>query len=163
MRNGFRFRRIVPALMLMCLCWVLCVAQPARTGSYIHPLEFVQLDGYRTATGEQRADSRQRAGRGGYRPVAADPGNADIFYLAAADGGVWKTTDGGVTWTPLTDSQITLAMGALAVAPGNSDFIYAGTGEANNPIDSLYGMGVLKSTDGGQSWTLEIPPASLPA
>ena len=86
--------------------------------------------------------------------VAADPTNANTIYIAAAGGGVWKTTDGGTTWSPLTDSQATLSMGAIAVAPSNPNIIYAGTGEADNSIDSFYGRGLLKSTDAGATWAL---------
>jgi hypothetical protein len=86
--------------------------------------------------------------------IAADPSDANIIYIAAAGGGVWKTTDGGTSWTPLTDSQSTLTMGAIAIAPSNTSIIYAGTGEANFSGDSVYGRGILKSTDGGTSWTL---------
>ena len=94
--------------------------------------------------------------------IAADPGDAYTVYIGAAGGGVWKTTDGGITWTPLTDSQASLSMGALAVAPSNSQVIYAGTGEANNGPSketrehryNIYsGRGILKSIDGGQTWT----------
>jgi photosystem II stability/assembly factor-like uncharacterized protein len=67
---------------------------------------------------------------------------------------VWKTTDGGTTWSPLTDNQATLAMGAIALAPSNPNIIYAGTGEPDNSNDSFYGRGILKSTDAGATWTL---------
>ncbi|HWG21331.1 MAG TPA: hypothetical protein VG225_12445, partial [Terracidiphilus sp.] len=87
--------------------------------------------------------------------IAADPNDANVLYVAAAGGGVWKTTDGGTTWTPLTDSQTTLAMGSIAVAPSNGQKIYAGTGEANSSGDSNQGYGILVSNDGGASWTLE--------
>jgi hypothetical protein len=86
--------------------------------------------------------------------VAADPTNANIVYLAAAGGGVWKTTDGGAHWTPLTDDQGTLFMGALALTPSDPNTIYAGTGEATNSVLSFTGHGVLKSTDGGATWAL---------
>jgi hypothetical protein len=94
--------------------------------------------------------------------VAGDPTNAGTLYLAAADGGVWKTTDGGSHWGPLTDGQVTLVMGAIALAPSNPQVIYAGTGEANlgpsqlalGRTDMGYGDGVLKSTDGGSTWAL---------
>jgi photosystem II stability/assembly factor-like uncharacterized protein len=86
--------------------------------------------------------------------VAADPTDFKTSYIAAAGGGVWKTTDGGSHWTPLTDSQSTLFMGALAVAPSDPNTIYAGTGEADNSGDSYYGRGVLRSTDAGATWKL---------
>jgi hypothetical protein len=87
--------------------------------------------------------------------LAADPSNASVIYIATAGGGVWKTTDAGVSWTPLTDNQPLLFMGAIAVAASNSQVIYAGTGEADNSADSFYGDGILKSADGGQTWALE--------
>src|SRR5206468_1988119 len=85
------------------------------------------------------------------------------IYVAAANGGVWKTTNHGNTWTPLTDNQATLHMGAIAIAPSNPNVIYAGTGEANGGMNSVNpylpstvyaGKGVLKSTDGGSNWVL---------
>ena len=92
--------------------------------------------------------------------IAADPSDPNTFYVGAAAGGVWKTIDGGTTWTPLTDGMPSLFMGAIAVAPSNSQVIYAGTGEANNGPSktrasrfNIYsGRGVLKSIDGGQTW-----------
>ncbi len=94
--------------------------------------------------------------------IAADPTNAGVIYVASAGGGVWKTVDGGQTWSPLTDhvtdssgQPVPEFMGAIAVAPSNPQVIYAGTGEANFSGDSFYGDGVLKSTDGGADWTLE--------
>jgi len=69
--------------------------------------------------------------------VAADPHDSNTVYIAAAGGGVWKTTDGGTTWRPLTDNQQTLFMGAIAVAPSDPNTIYAGTGEANNTVRSF--------------------------
>ena len=87
--------------------------------------------------------------------IAVDPTNSSTIYIAAADGGVWKTTDGGTNWAPLTDNQATLAMGAIAIAPSNHLQIYAGTGEANNGADNIQGDGVLVSSNGGSTWTLE--------
>ena len=80
---------------------------------------------------------------------ATDP---DLYYIGGADGGVWKTTDGGTTWTPLTDHMPTTAIGAIAVDPTNDQIVYAGTGEANYANHSRYGLGVLKTTDGGATW-----------
>jgi len=86
--------------------------------------------------------------------IAAHPSDANTIYVAAAGGGVWKTTNGGTNWVPLTDTQSTLSMGAIAIAPSNPDVLYAGTGEANNSGDSNYGRGILVSSNGGSSWTL---------
>jgi photosystem II stability/assembly factor-like uncharacterized protein len=86
--------------------------------------------------------------------VAAHPTDPNTIYIAAAGGGVWKTTNGGTSWAPLTDDQRTLFMGAIALAPSNPNIIYAGTGEGNGSSDSYYGRGVLKSTDAGATWTL---------
>jgi photosystem II stability/assembly factor-like uncharacterized protein len=83
------------------------------------------------------------------------------LYIASAGGGVWKTTDSGATWNPLTDVQQTLAMGCIPLAPTNANVIYAGTGEANNSADSQYGDGILVSTDGGATWTMRTGPAGI--
>lgn len=94
--------------------------------------------------------------------LVVDPCDAtgNTIYAGAAQGGVWKTADSGATWTPLTDSQLSLASGSLAVDPnpadctgGHTGAIYYGTGEENFAFDSFYGAGVLISHDGGASWT----------
>jgi photosystem II stability/assembly factor-like uncharacterized protein len=85
--------------------------------------------------------------------IAPSPTDPNTIYVGAAGGGVWETTDGGGIWVPRTDDQATLSMGAIAVAPSNSNVIYAGTGEANN-AGSYYGRGILVSTNGGATWAL---------
>src|SRR5205085_10877250 len=84
--------------------------------------------------------------------LAIDPRNNNVVYAGGAVGGVWKTTNGGTTWTPLTDTQASLAIGSIVLAPSNPDVIYVGTGESNFS-ESYYGAGVLKSTDAGATWT----------
>jgi photosystem II stability/assembly factor-like uncharacterized protein len=81
------------------------------------------------------------------------PGNASTFYFGAVAGGVWKTTDGGETWSSLTDGTPISSVGALALAPSNPDVIYVGTGEAAPRGDITYGDGVYKSVDGGRTWS----------
>ena len=81
-----------------------------------------------------------------------DPSNPDIIYVGPANGGVWKSTDGGVNWKPLTDNEISLAMGSIAIDPTNTSIIYSGTGEATYSGASYYGRGLLKSTNAGNSW-----------
>jgi hypothetical protein len=85
--------------------------------------------------------------------LAVDPTNSAVVYLGAADGGVWKTTDGGLHWTPMTDSQPSLSVGAIALDPTNPSIVYLATGEGNGSGDNFPGVGILKSTDGGQTWT----------
>ena len=81
--------------------------------------------------------------------VAVDPSDVTHWLIGAAQGGVWETRSTGTTWTPKTDSQASLAMGAIAFAPSDPNIIYAGTGEANFSGDSYAGEGLLKSADGG--------------
>ena len=90
--------------------------------------------------------------------IAIDPRDNNVVYMGAAEGGVWKTVDGGANWKPLTDNQPTLANGALALDPTNPDIVYVGTGEENFAVDSYYGAGILKSTDGGAHWTNLVGP-----
>ncbi len=85
--------------------------------------------------------------------LAVDPRDANVVYLGAAVGGVWKTTDGGLNWTPLTDSQPSLAVGSMTLDPSNPDIVYVGTGDESLTQNAYYGAGILKSTDGGATWT----------
>src|SRR5260221_14186238 len=62
--------------------------------------------------------------------IAGVPGDPSIYYAGAASGGVWKTTDGGIRWTPVSDAMPVAAIGALAVAPSDPNIVWAGTGEA---------------------------------
>ncbi len=84
--------------------------------------------------------------------VKYDPNNANTIYIGAANGGIWKSTDGGATWTAKSDYEVSLSSGSIAIDPGNSNIIYYGTGEASYSAASYYGRGLLKSTDGGETW-----------
>ena len=86
--------------------------------------------------------------------IAIHPTDPNTVYVGGANGGVWKTTDGGNTWTPLTDNRESLATGAIAIDPSNVNTVYVGTGEANGSCGSHFGAGILRSTNGGSTWTL---------
>lgn len=93
--------------------------------------------------------------------IAFDPTTKGVYYLATAQGGLWKSTDAGVTWTGLSDSWQTLRTGAVAVDPNDPNIIYAGTGDPDPATlsgttyqSSTDGVGVYRSTDGGLNWTL---------
>jgi photosystem II stability/assembly factor-like uncharacterized protein len=85
--------------------------------------------------------------------IAAIPGDPSTVYFATASGGLWRTTNHGVTWSSIFESGGTLSLGAVTLAPSDVNVVYLGTGE-NNPRNSTsIGDGAYKSTDGGDSWT----------
>jgi photosystem II stability/assembly factor-like uncharacterized protein len=92
--------------------------------------------------------------RGG-RSVAVTgvPHQPNVFYMAAVNGGLWKTTDFGNTWQPIFDEQDTGSVGAIAVAPSDANIVYVGSGEGLQRPDLATGDGIYKSTDAGKTWT----------
>lgn len=84
--------------------------------------------------------------------LAVPSQDKNIVYAASASGGLWKSTNKGVTWTPVFEREGTVSIGAIAVAPSNPHVVWVGTGEANNQRSSSWGDGVYKSEDGGKSW-----------
>ena len=84
--------------------------------------------------------------------IAVEPGNPSTFYVAAASGGVWKTENGGTTFTPLFDGEGSYSIGPVAIDPGNPHVVWVGSGEYNSQRSVSYGDGVYRSEDGGKSW-----------
>jgi hypothetical protein len=84
--------------------------------------------------------------------MVTHPTDSNTIYIGAAQGGIWKTVDLGKNWVPTSDNAPSLAIGALAIDKSNPNVLYAGTGEANFSGDSLYGQGLIKTTDGGKTW-----------
>ncbi len=113
------------------------------------------------ATGDGGQDYNWVSGRA--TSVLIDPADntGNTVLLGGAYGGLWKSTNAGsqssnpalVTWQALIDDQPTLAVGAIALQPGNSSVMLVGTGETNSSGDSYYGLGILRSADGGSTWT----------
>jgi photosystem II stability/assembly factor-like uncharacterized protein len=75
------------------------------------------------------------------------------FYAASASGGLWKTVNNGQSFEPVFDNEKVFSIGDVAVAPSDSNFVWVGTGEANNSRSVYWGDGIYKSTDAGKTWT----------
>ena len=84
--------------------------------------------------------------------VAVVPGNTAIIYVGSASGGVWKTTDGGVSWNPIFDHEGSYSIGWITLDPNNPNVVWVGTGERNSQRSVSYGDGIYKSVDGGRTW-----------
>ncbi len=90
------------------------------------------------------------SGQGRVNTILVDPNNANIIYVGAPAGGLWKSTDAGVHWTPLTDHLPQIGVSGIAIDPNNSNIIYISTGD--DDAGDSYSVGVFKSTDGGATW-----------
>lgn len=90
---------------------------------------------------------------GRIRAIAVHPTDPNTVYIGAVAGGVWKSTNGGNSWTSISDFMENIAVCALVIDPLNPDIIYAGTGEGFFNFDAIRGAGIFKSTDAGNSWT----------
>ena len=84
--------------------------------------------------------------------IAVDPNNAAHYFVSAASGGVWKTINAGITWTPVFDREGSYSIGCIVLDPKNPLTVWVGTGENNSQRSVSYGNGVYRSDDGGKSW-----------
>ncbi|MDY7394938.1 T9SS type A sorting domain-containing protein [Aureibaculum sp. 2210JD6-5] len=91
------------------------------------------------------------SGQGRINAIFVDPNNANTIYVGAPAGGLWKSIDAGVNWTPLTDDLPQIGVSGIAVDPNNSNIIYISTGD--DDAGDSYSVGVLKSTNGGATWS----------
>ncbi|HEX7020742.1 MAG TPA: hypothetical protein VF159_12055 [Gemmatimonadaceae bacterium] len=122
------------------------VAPPQSVGAQV--LDSATLAGFRWRT----VGPANFGGR--VADVAGIPSPSRTFFVAAAGGGIWKTTNAGTTFRPVFDNERVVAMGALAIAPSDTNQVWAGTGEQNSRNTIEPGMGIYKSTDGGLRWKL---------
>ncbi len=120
-------------------------------GWLIVPLSWAQID-----TARVHGLTARQIGPAGMSgrvvALAVEPGNPDVIYVGAASGGLWRSEDGGVTWTPLFDKQPVASIGAIAIDPNNPDVIWVGTGEGTPRNSASVGNGVYKSVDRGRTW-----------
>ncbi|MBV8531378.1 MAG: hypothetical protein JO104_08675, partial [Candidatus Eremiobacteraeota bacterium] len=93
------------------------------------------------------------AGGGRVAAVAGSATDAKLYYVGAAGGGVWKSSNGGQTWDPVFEKQSAASIGAVTIDPTDNQTVWVGTGESNPRNDVSYGDGIYKSTDGGESWS----------
>ncbi len=96
-------------------------------------------------------DVPSNGGAGRINCIAFHPTNTSIVFVGSPSGGLWKSTDAGNTWSSSTDTLATLGVSAIAIDPSNPQVIYLGTGDRD--ARDTYGVGILKSTDGGATWT----------
>ena len=139
-------------------CWSLlavavCVAAPFAIAQQPEPKD---EDASKApdwfATMEWRCIGPARGGRA--QAVAGVPGDPNAFYMGATGGGVWKTTDAGVTWRNVTDKFVkTGSVGAIAVAPSDPNIVYVGMGEVDIRGNFSHGDGMYRSLDAGKTWT----------
>lgn len=91
---------------------------------------------------------------GRVRSIVVNPANSEEILIGSVSGGIWKSTDGGGSWIPKSDTADVMAIGSMLIDPTNSNVVYAGTGEGWLNQDAVYGGGIYKSTDFGDTWTL---------
>ena len=136
----------------------------SKTAAFLAGLAAVTWLRLVPAPAAQTDDSRMFAAEMRWRPIGPFRGGRtkaitgvatqpNVFYIGAVNGGVWKTTDFGRTWTPIFDDQPTGSIGAIAVAPSDPNVVYVGSGEGLARPDLSVGDGIYKSTDAGRTWT----------
>jgi photosystem II stability/assembly factor-like uncharacterized protein len=160
-------RRFSTSYSLVIPCNVLPIAWEVGVRAFRQPLlglwAFLLVMFSAATSAQQQIDPKTYSGmewrlvgpfRGGrVLAVTGVPSQPNTYYFGAVAGGVWKTTDGGVTWDPLFDKQSTSSIGSIAVAESDANVIYAGTGEACIRGNISFGDGVYKSIDAGKTWT----------
>ncbi len=134
---------VLAALFILALCGAAPRPKPSPSPSPTPDPVFGRL--HWREVGPAGAGGRVAAVAG----TAADP---FLYYVGAAGGGVWKSDDGGASWTPVFDKQQVAAIGAIEIDPTNKNIVWVGTGEANPRNNVSYGDGIYKSTDAGTTW-----------
>jgi photosystem II stability/assembly factor-like uncharacterized protein len=129
-------------------------AQEAATAS-IDPAFWTPIGPAPIPNGQTQAPSSAVSGR--TISIAVHPTNPNLVYVGTAQGGIYRTSDGGVNWTPIFDSAMSLAVGALALAPSDPEILYVGTGEPNGSADSFFGVGLYRINNASTTANLTGP------
>ena len=117
-----------------------------KTKSKDHPLDKINLSGLNwRSVGPSLTSGR-------ISDIAVNPNNIFEYYVATSAGGVWKTINSGIDYTPVFDNEGSYSIGCVSIDPNNSNVIWVGSGENNNQRSVSYGDGVYKSIDGGDTW-----------
>jgi photosystem II stability/assembly factor-like uncharacterized protein len=145
-RMKLNVKTTIAATAVFCLALVWLPASPgviAQSSATVDPSLYAGM--------QWRSIGPDRGGRS--IAVAGSAARPNEYYFGATGGGVWKTTDYGLTWTPVGDSAFrTTSVGALAIAPSNPDVVYVGMGESCFRGNIIQGDGVYKTSDGGKTW-----------
>jgi len=149
---------MVSVFFILCFCFFLLFSVGCKFGNKEDPNN---NDGNNGTDGHVSSDQWEELGpapientsdTGRVSAIGVSAADPNLYYVGGADGGVWKSEDGGNSWTPLTDHLPSTAIGAIAVSPDNDRMVYAGSGEANFANHSRYGLGLYKTVDGGANW-----------
>ncbi|MFA6231474.1 MAG: hypothetical protein WC617_15070 [Rhodanobacter sp.] len=127
----------------------LCAAAPADSSNGMARFDSGAISGL----GARNIGSAAMSGRIAALAAAPEKDGKLLLYVGAASGGVWKSTDGGTTYTPVFDKQPVQSIGDIAIDPSNHETVWVGTGESWTRNSVSIGNGIYKSTDGGESWT----------
>ncbi len=152
--------RRVPLTLTLALCTALA-ATPTPTNGQQHratraPDTPAHTDSNRTPPNPTAGLQLRAIGpalvSGRVSDIAVHPRDKHTWYVATASGGLWKTTNAGITWTPIFDRERSYSIGTVVIDPKNPNTVWVGTGENNAQRSVSYGDGVYKSVDGGRTW-----------
>jgi photosystem II stability/assembly factor-like uncharacterized protein len=147
--------RVIPAAALIALVMVPFTASAARPQAQKSKMEATKTDvmSADTFAGLKLRSVGPATTSGRISDLAVDAADPSHYFVAVASGGVWKTTNGGTTYTPVFDKEGAYSIGCVAIDPTNPNTVWVGTGENNSQRSVSWGDGVYRSDDGGKNWT----------
>src|SRR6267143_871009 len=161
MRRMARRQASLYSLLLLCVLAPPAAAQGRGRVKQKQPTEVSPVGGADSLNNLKFRNLGPSVAGGRVAAVVGVPGDRNVYYVGAAAGGVWKTTDGGDSWEAVFKDQPTSSIGAVALAPSNPNVVWVGTGEGNPRNDVVDGRGVFMSPDAGKSWQFVRRPWEL--